>query len=701
MKTSSSTTRRRHLDRWRRRGAALTLAAGVLVAGVLATLTWLGGTYRATHPVEALVDAGPPGPATALRVLLLVATAVTAGVGLARLLLGSSAASTEVDGLPRGVRAVAWVGGLAAAAACAGAALAGLASRPLGAFQLVVSVAVPLLLASARLVVPVSVLLVGLLAVVLGAGRSGLPLVLDVTYAVTGAVLLGASVLGVALFRREGEPPARVARVAMLAGVLASVAGVGQLLLTGPRGRYDLLHTGYGLASLAQAALPLLATVLWFLARRPATRPRAAELTRLAAGGVALAFAGTAVLGTLPRPAAAPVPGHPLLRPVDLPFRHLAVQVMPMRPGPNLVHIGPAEVRMGSAAPHGRQIDQHHGAPEPAEEALGALTVSAGGSTDGTANGTPVPLASRPGASGEWAVLDIPAGATELTVTGDGFPVTVPIDVGTEPAPTDFQRALAGPDGPECASAALGELVAPVAELPDGAELLRLSAGRAIPPQRFPAADGAAAVCPAQELTSADAAALRDTVVFLAGRGIPAVHLVGDDSPRAVAAADLVRAEAAKARLPISATPASGTTVLVVSGWARAAGALKEATDRAVGEATGGIVLAPWLLAGGVLGEASSEVVALTFNPQESDPRQYATTVAAVFPGERPSSAGYLAWARRTGVALDARVAFYGAAPVDVPMGIPMDHGVNPADWYPDGTVVLINPPLGPAAGNP
>jgi hypothetical protein len=706
--------------------------------------------------VLALVDPIPSGPAAALRAVLLAATAVVAGVGMvAGGLARPSVGKVWAPG--RGVLLVAWGAGLVASAACVAEVLTGGAWRPLAAAQVAVSLLVPLLLGSAgsvlavRLVLPVSLLVAGLLAIELGTTRTGFSLAVDVVFAVAGAVLLGACVLGVGdgAGSQAGQHGGtrRAARVAVPAGLVTSVAGVAQLALTGPPAGYDMLHTGYGLAALTQAALPVLVSAVWLVigrpsgeqvageqatgeqatgeqateageqatdetqaeigekpvdekpvdekpteeqpaeevgeqpaevveppfGRRPSGRSRAGELSRLCVVGVGVAFATTAALATLPHPAAAPVPGQPLARPVEMPFQHLAVLVAPMRPGPNLVHIAATPAVAGSES-----AGHHHGAPAPATPP-GTFTVSAGGAA--------VPVTPRAGAPGEWAVLDIPAGTDRITVTDSdaaGTPATVPVDVGTAPAEPALAQALAGPDGPECASAMLGGLVAGSARAANGATPVPTTLVE----------------CPSQRLTTADGNALRDEVDFLAGRGITGLSLVADDSPRGRAAADLVRAEAGTKSLPVRGTGVVTDTLLVVSGWSGAVPALKDAVSRSADEPAGGIVLAPWLLANSVVVTAPSEVVALPFNPGESPARQYGATVAAVFPGEGPSTAGYLAWLRAggPGAPLAQRVTFYGAAPVDVPMGMDdMDMASgNPGDWYPSGTVVPISPPLGP-----
>jgi hypothetical protein len=661
----------------------------------------------------------PPSDKTAIvvRVILLVASATVAGLGLVRPLIdthrdpeaahspvatrlpdtptqtistvSASSASAEAGEarspgtpqasldavVPTGVRPVAWVAAVAVAAACIAAVEIGQSGRPVATAQLVLALAVPLLITARRQVWPAGlagVMLAALASVEFSAGRAGLPLVLDAGYVVAATVLLGTLVFAVALLgghaRSRVALPARtrLGQLAVTAGAVVAVTGIAQLLLTGPNTFFDLYHTGYGVAAVVQAALPVLVTATWLFAIGPMGRPRAAELARLAAGGLALALVAAALVATFPRPLAAPEPGQPLLRPVNLGLRHLAVLVVPMRPGPNLVHVGDA----GGA----QMILEHHHGQAPAPAVSGPITVSTGSGTGS------VPIGDRGGAPGGWAVLDIPAGTDRLHITGDGTTATVPVNVGTTTtADPALRQALAGPDGPECASAALGGLLAgtnPAASLTEAAPL----------------------ACPSQSLTEADASSLRDTVAFLASRRIRALDLVSDDSPRSHAAADLVRTEATRRHLPISASPGAGDTLLVVSGWSQGKDALGKATTAADRVPDGGIVLAPWLLTGGVLGSASSEVLALRFNPQNVDPRQYASTVSTVFPGETPSAAGYLAWAAQHRLSLDTRATFYGAAPVNVPMGMgdDMNMGGQPSDWYPGGTVVPINPPLPP-----
>jgi hypothetical protein len=456
-----------------------------------------------------------------------------------------------------------------------------------------------------------------------------------------------------------------VSRPALGCGFLVTATGIARLLVAGPHTVFDLLHTGYGVAALVQAVLPVAVTAAWAAAIATKTRPRA-ELVRLSAGALTFSLLAAAMVAAFPLPVAAPQPGRPLLRPVDLGLRHLAVLVLPMRPGPNLIHIGDAG--------GGQTISDHHHGSAPPAAGPGPITVSTSSDT------TPVPVVPRSGAPGGWAVLTIPAGTDRIHIAGDGITTAVPVNVGTSGNSSGdraVQAALTGPDGPECASAALGALLADTAP-------------RSSPPWDHPG------ICPAQALNGSDASSVRDTVTFLAGRGIRALHLVADDSPRSRAAADLVRTEAASHHLPVSTTPTPGDTLLAVSGWATAAHALATASKAADGEPDGGIVLAPWLLTTNVLSTATSEVVTLPFNPQNDRAREYASTINAVFPGETPSTAGYLAWATERGTPFDARATFYGAAQVNVPMGMDDDMSMNgqPSDWYVGGSVVPVNPPL-------
>ncbi|MGE3663701.1 MAG: hypothetical protein AB7G09_20685 [Pseudonocardia sp.] len=693
--------------------AAAPVGAVLLLVAAAVALAVHGGLDRAVDPVSALVFTDVSGPAAVLRAVVLAATAFSAGLGLVAGFGGGFSGSG-----PAGAVRAAWSVGSITAAACVLEVVNGAASRPVAAVHAVAALLIPVLLGSSRVGVVRASVVVGLvlavlLGVALGPGRTGLPLALDLLYAVamsmlSGAVLVGhragdgvggadgvvgasaidrAAVGGAAIggaargTDRSGDREQRgAARLVVSSGVLAAGAGLAQLALTGPPAGFDVTHTGYGLAGLAQAGIPLLVAATWPAAERlPAARPATVFVV-----AAVLAVVAASVPATLPPPAAAPEPGRPSARPAELPGRHLAVLVAPMRPGPNLVHLAAAERVLGEPTD-----GQHHGVSgEPAHghDHGGPATPAVSFTVD--AGGAEVPLAARTGATGLWAVLDIPSGTDRITVTESGidgapgrYAADVPVDVGTSTGDPALTAALTGPDGPECASALLGGLLA--------------GQDTTAPSQ-----------CPSQTLTSADAGALRDTVTFLADREIAGLALVADDSARGRAAAELVRTEAAARDLPVR-DGVPGDTLLVVSGWSQAPPVLGRAEALARETATGGIVLAPWLLSGPVLAAASAEVLALPFDPGETAARHYGARVAAAFPGDGPSAAGYLAWlqAGGSGGPLPPRAAFYGAAPVNVPMGMAgMDHGPgsgSPGAWYPSGAVVPISPPLGPPGATP
>jgi hypothetical protein len=607
--------------------------------------------------VAALIVPPVPGLVLALRVSLLAALVLVVGVLLARPALADAPVPT---GVTRAVRIASVLGVLA----CVVYALTGQAARPLCA-------ALAALFASAALLLPsrarvagwllgaVGLGLVGALVVEVGVLRTGLPWLVDAAYAVFGAALLGSSIFGVTWLVRSADDlvATRLAGIALVSGVLTSAAGVAQLALTGPRTWYDVGHSAYGLGAAAQAGIPVLITLLWLAARQPGGRARGVELTRLAAGALVLAFVAVAALPTLATPPAGPEPGVPLLRPVDLGLRHLAVLVTPMRPGLNLVHIG--DGGGGQAVSGGHQ----HGARPQAP--VNSLTVRAGAQ--------PVSLTTRQSAPGYWGVVDIPAGTDTLTIGGDGLTSDIPIKVGDVPGDPAFQRVLAGADGPECASVMLGALT-----------------GGHRPPTS----------CPSEQLTPTDSRVLTSTVAWLAGRGITKLNLASDDSPRSTAAAALVRREAAVHRMSVATTPVAGDTLLAVSGWAAGADALTALSKRAVSSQYGGAILAPWLLSAPVLAKTTSEVVPLPFDLQQDSAKQYPTMLATVFPGETPSYPGYLASLGEKRSEAEGPVTYYGSAQVNVPMGGPMDdmRMSGPGSWYPDGALLSIGSGSEPAS---
>lgn len=706
-------------DRSRGRRAARRPRAAAVAPVVLAALLGGGGTAAAATPADlpaagvaaALGDQVGAGAAV-LRVVLLTATAVVAGLGLVRGLYGVS----RRGGPQRSARSLLVTGCVAAAVVTVAAEVAHLTGsvEVLGTLGYVLlALLVPALLSSRWVAVPGALLTV-LLAVQLGSARTGWAFALDAVYAVGAVLLAGATVVALATDPASGprlvEPdppsgadagealtaPLRVAAaegggstdarpaegspagrtpvsLAIASGLVTALAGLAQLVVTGPATGTELVGTGYGIAGIAAVVQPAAAASIWAVAALPAGLPRARELHRLAGIGTVVGVAAAAVLAALPAPGPVAVAGQPLLRAIELAGHRLALLVTPLRPGPNLVHLSGTYPAEGDAAPVATPAATHHGNTGAGLPSATGVTVGAGEQV--------VPVTARPGASGGWAVVDIPAGASSLAVSGGGATTSVSIDVGDIPA---AQRdSSTGPDGPECAAAVLGGLVG----------------------DRTGALAGPG-TCPSDALDAADAGALTILVRTLAEHGVRTATLAGDGSPRSAAAADLVRTEGAVRGVTFVEGPDKDSALIVLSGWAAASDTLTGAGRRALATAThlGGTYLAPWLLTGGVVTASSSSVVPLTFGPQEASPQRYAATLAATFPGDTPSTSGYLAWARASGTPVDTRHTLYGAAPVDVPMSAgPVDdmggmhHSTNPAAWFPGGTVVPISAPLDPS----
>ncbi|MFC5948410.1 hypothetical protein ACFQH9_09010 [Pseudonocardia lutea] len=744
-----------------RRGRAA--AAGMVGSVVVLPLALVagGGTAladTATPAARAAAALGEQaGPvAVVLRVALLAGMAVAGGIALVHGLLGRRTPRGSSTGLlggqaPRGLLVTAWVAAGVVAAAAEVTHLAGSVSVLGTVAHVVLGLLAAALLGVRWSAVP-GALLLGLLAAQLGSAHTGLAFALDATYAVASGMLVGATAVAAAGARRAGpvvgpraeypagpdgssrpgppgrpgsasagsgvpatgarsraaaeaptvpftavspegeaEPEAEVgrdarprsgvlARVAITAGLVAVATGVVQVVVSGPDTVHDLTGSGYGLAGLAAAALPALVLAGWAAALLPGGHLRARELHRIAGAAGVAGVAAAALLAALPLPGPAPEPGRPLLRTLDAGGQRLALLVAPMRPGPNLVRLSGTGYPAPDA-PAARPVALRSGGHEHGPTVPTGATVSAPTSADTSAPA--VPFTARDGAAGGWAVVDLPAGASTLTVSAGGVTSTVPVDTGSA-APTPAEAALTGPDGPECAAALLGDLAGQ-------------RAGE-------PAAE--AGTCPSGALPESDAGALRATVRTLTEHGVRSVRVVADDSPRARAAAELVRTRISGAGGRLVERPDADSALIVVSGWAAAAATLQEVSARALETPThlGGTYLAPWLLTGGVVTRTSSSVVPLVFNPQDQLAKRYAGEIAATFPGEAPSTSGFVRWAAHSGVRLDDRPTLFGAAPVDVPMTVnaPGDTaghhgGGNPAAWFPNGTVVPVSAPLDPS----
>ncbi|MEU1039813.1 hypothetical protein ACFYP4_00945 [Streptomyces sp. NPDC005551] len=381
-----------------------------------------------------------------------------------------------------------------------------------------------------------------------------------------------------------------------------------------------------------------------FLARRKLL-PRGYLLTSVAVFSLALTLVTVAALGTRggspeATTADAPAPsrpGTPLLRTLPLGGKQVGVLVVPGRPGPNLVAIGADDARAGTAD-GGLRRGEH-----------------------------------RPGSSQTWVPVHLPDGRSTLRIAAGGSTGKLSVDTGRGArAPLE---ALAGADGPECAAAAAGALVA--------GEQTPLTA------------------CPSDRLTEQDAATLRATVRFLADRGTRSVGLVSDGSRRGRAAAAAVRSAAGRAGIDVTRPDRSSRPLLVTSGWpgaTDAALAVERGTTRAQG-----VYLAPWLLARSVLTPSAGQVIPLRYAPRRAEAMEYVKALTARMPGEYPSSTGYRAWQRVRGEEPATPARLYAVSVAYVPGGMVAADGASAgghhhaggeADWLPSGMIAPISAPL-------
>lgn len=358
---------------------------------------------------------------------------------------------------------------------------------------------------------------------------------------------------------------------------------------------------------------------------------------RAVAGAAALALlCGAAAAGLAAVPDAGSAvperPGVPVLRRVTLRDEAVPVFVTPGRPGWNLVQ-------------------------------LGVQAVVSGG-LDGVVAAT-----QRPGTSGYFAAVRLAPGRNRLFVTQGDAVAVVALDTGPGMAGEPAAPGNGRDDGPECAAAALGAVVAGRIE--------------------------AVAGCPADGLAEPDRQALLATVRYLLGRVGTAheVAVVSDDSPRGRAALAAVRG----AGVTLVAPGSQRRPLLVLSGWAAAAEAIDGVSSGRI--SAEGTYLAPWLLSPPLLAPSAGQLVPIRFGPRDDGPMRYVTELAAAFPGAAPTAAGFDAWQGRASVAVPRLYA--SALPVLPGNGLAVPgtsiHGAHSPQpgFLPGGMVVPVSGPLG------
>lgn len=282
-------------------------------------------------------------------------------------------------------------------------------------------------------------------------------------------------------------------------------------------------------------------------------------------------------------------------------------------------------------------------------------------------SGRQVRAVPRPGATGLWALVDLPAGSgTVLVSHGPRHRVPFAVDTGEAASGTD---AWSGPDGPECVTAATAAVLAGGAS-PDA--------------------------CPSDALSEESAGALRQVVGTLAERGVEEIAVQRDGSARSTAAYDVVREAAGSAGVRVvepSARPGQRNALLVVSGWADAASALTEVLTTPLPQQpirSDGTWLAPWLLTPGVVDSTAGAVLALDFDIRDPAAQEFSQTLAVLFPGQAPTSAGYLAWRAARGADPDPLTLFAASRAAYMPNAPGhAGHGSEVA-WFPGGTVTPV-----------
>jgi hypothetical protein len=341
-------------------------------------------------------------------------------------------------------------------------------------------------------------------------------------------------------------------------------------------------------------------------------------------------------------------PGIPSVQRIRHDNVNFTVTIAPARPGPNLVRI---DVTQGTSS------DQHSAHPN--------QKVYVGTNADFDA-GREVLAARRPGASGLWAVVDLPVGSgTVLLTHGRWHRVPFAVDTGDEQARAGF----AGADGPECLTAATAAVLA----------------GGAPP-----------AGCPSDTLSEPDRSALASSVSFLVSRGVQEIAVERDDSARSDAAYDVVREVAGHSGVAVvepSDLPGERNALLVISGWADAAPSL-EAVLRTPLEQTpirsDGTWLAPWLLAPEIVDSTTGAMLPLDFDIRDEAAQEFSQTLAALFPGQSPTASGYQAWRAARGGTPDPLQLYAASRAAYMPAQPGHAGHESEVAWFPGGTVTPV-----------
>ncbi|MGQ0625863.1 MAG: hypothetical protein ACT4PP_14590 [Sporichthyaceae bacterium] len=610
--------------------------AVLILTGVILTISQIGATSAAAHgggesPAELSTSAA------IARALALSAAALLAGAALIRPLAGYP---TEAA---RGLTlAIGLLGALSAAAGALGS-LSG--PRYLSLIPLLMLTAHAAMTGPGRLSAQAGALTVVWLCWSALSDSTGAALLMLAH--VTVAVVWVGAVLAVA----TAEPASRAALVGRLrpialgVGALAAVTGV--LSARNYHVRLDgITLTDFGVLVVLKATLAVAAGALGLASARrlrvrrdPVVSRRGGVPARFELGVLVLAILAGAVLTSLPEPGPPPVAGAPLVRALLLGDASTPLVVAPQLPGRNLVHLS---------------TDRHT-----------ELVVA-----DRRYRAEP-----RPGAQGQWAEVWLPPGRSLLELRR-GRQVAIQIlDAGAGPA----QGGLPGPDGMECAAAALGAALA-------GSKAPVLA-------------------CPAQSLRADEVAALRAQVEILASRGVRRLALITDTSPRGLAAQSTVHAAARAGGISVRGPEAAGRraqAVLAVAGWQVSQVALELLKARPA--PLHGTYLAPWLVQSSLVRAAGGAPLAVfPFDPAGPQGQAYVISLRRFAPDQSASTAGFYAYLTALGRPVSSRkpLLYVATGGFDV-MGIGlgggsgMDHRGGDVSWLGEGPLTPVStPPAG------
>jgi hypothetical protein len=252
-----------------------------------------------------------------------------------------------------------------------------------------------------------------------------------------------------------------------------------------------------------------------------------------------------------------------------------------------------------------------------------------------------------------------------LITHGRWHRVPFAVDTGDEAAPAAF----AGADGPECLTAATA------AELAGGTTR---------------------GGCPSDRLSESDRATLESLVSTMSSRGVEEIAVQRDDSARSTAAYDVVKEVAGQSGVSVvapSAVPGERNALLVVSGWDDAASSLEAVTRTPLRQQpirSDGTWLAPWLLTPRVVDSTAGAVLALDFDVRDRAAQEFSQTLAALFPGQSPTSSGYEAWRTARGGAPDPLQLYAASRAAYLPAQPGHAGHESEVAWFPGGTVTAV-----------